>query len=60
MKICEKCGKGSQKGASRSHSNVKTIRHNMPNLQSKWVDGKKMTLCTGCLSKAKQLATLLR
>ncbi|RMD59130.1 50S ribosomal protein L28 [Candidatus Parcubacteria bacterium] len=55
---CEKCGRGSTKDASRSHSNIKTIKRQYINLQHKRVDGRKMYICTKCLKTlAKQAAS---
>ncbi|MEA3398188.1 MAG: 50S ribosomal protein L28 [Patescibacteria group bacterium] len=48
-KKCDLCGRSSTKGAARSHSNIKTIRRQNINLQSKKIDGKKMKVCTKCL-----------
>ncbi|MEA3449857.1 MAG: 50S ribosomal protein L28 [Patescibacteria group bacterium] len=53
-KQCNLCGRSSTKGASRSHSNIKTIKRQNINLQSKKIDGKKLSICTKCLkTKAK-------
>ncbi|MFA5359120.1 MAG: 50S ribosomal protein L28 [Patescibacteria group bacterium] len=46
---CEICGKGPKKAASRSHSKIKTLRKQYPNLQIKTVDGKRKKICTTCL-----------
>ncbi len=46
---CEMCGRGSTKDAQRSHSNIKTIKRQYINLQTKTIDGKKMTICTKCI-----------
>jgi len=48
-KKCDICGRGSTKGASRSHSNIKTIKRQHINLQSKRVNGKKMKICAACI-----------
>jgi ribosomal protein L28 len=48
-KQCDMCGRSSTKGMSRSHSNIKTIKRQNINLQSKTIDGKKMKVCTKCL-----------
>ncbi|MBU1870887.1 MAG: 50S ribosomal protein L28 [Patescibacteria group bacterium] len=48
-KKCKLCGRGSTKGASRSHSNIKTIRRLYINLQTKTVNGKKIKACTKCI-----------
>ena len=48
-KKCDLCGRGSTKDASRSHSNIKTIKRQYINLQTKQIDGKKIKVCTKCL-----------
>ena len=48
-KTCDLCGRGSTKDASRSHSNIKTIKRQYLNLQSKKIDGKKVKVCTKCI-----------
>jgi large subunit ribosomal protein L28 len=48
-KICDKCNRGPRTMNSRSHSKIATKRKQSINLQSKKVDGKKMTLCTKCI-----------
>ena len=48
-KKCDVCGRGSTKGASRSHSNIKTIKRQHIKLQSKRVNGKKMKICAACI-----------
>lgn len=45
MKSCSQCGKGSAKGASRSHSKIKTLRRQHANIQK--VGGRY--LCTKCI-----------
>jgi len=58
MRQCEICGKGPSVGHKVSHSNIKTKRRWLPNLQSANVvvagTSKKIKACTGCLSKMKQ------
>ncbi|MEA3272103.1 MAG: 50S ribosomal protein L28 [Patescibacteria group bacterium] len=49
MARCEKCGRGSLKAVSRSHSNVATKRRQKVNLQKKTIDGKRMKICTKCI-----------
>ena len=44
-RICDLCGKIAIRAANRSHSKVKTLRRQRPNLQK--VDGQ--TICTRCL-----------
>jgi ribosomal protein L28 len=48
-KKCDLCGRSATKGASRSHSNIKTIKRQNINLQPKKIDGKKLFVCTKCL-----------
>jgi len=49
MANCDICGRQPLKGNLRSHSNVKTIRRQKINLQSKKIDGQKKSACTSCL-----------
>ncbi len=46
---CDLCGRGSTKDASRSHSNIKTVKRQHINLQMKRVDGKRLKVCTSCI-----------
>ena len=48
-KKCKVCGRGSTKGASRSHSNIKTIKRQYLNLQVKTIGGKRRAVCVKCL-----------
>jgi len=48
-KKCDLCGRGSTKGASRSHSKIKTLKRQNINLQSKMIDGLKMKVCASCI-----------
>jgi ribosomal protein L28 len=48
-KRCDICGRGSQKDAARSHSNIKTIQRQYINLQTKKINGKKLKVCTKCI-----------
>ena len=48
-RICDRCGRGSNRGMSRSHSNIATKRQQFANLQTKRIGGQKMSLCTKCL-----------
>ncbi len=48
-KKCDLCGRSATKGASRSHSKIKTLRRQGINLQSKTIGGDKFKLCTSCL-----------
>jgi ribosomal protein L28 len=49
---CDICGRGSSKDASRSHSNIKTIKRQYVNLQVKKVEGGSVKVCTKCLKTA--------
>jgi large subunit ribosomal protein L28 len=53
---CELCGRGPKKDASRSHSNIKTIKRQYINLQTKRIDGRKMLVCTKCLKTMAKLS----
>ncbi|MGE5426157.1 MAG: large ribosomal subunit protein bL28 [Bacillota bacterium] len=48
-KQCDLCKRGATKGASRSHSKIKTLKRQGINLQSRNVGGIKLSLCTSCL-----------
>jgi ribosomal protein L28 len=48
-KKCDLCGRVATKGASRSHSKIKTLRRQGINLQSKIIDGVKVKICTSCI-----------
>jgi len=48
-KKCDLCRRSATKGASRSHSNIKTLKRQHINLQSKTIDGLKLKVCTSCL-----------
>lgn len=59
-KKCDLCGRSATKGASRSHSKIKTLKRQNINLQSRTVDGQKVKLCTSCLrtiDKPKRIKT---
>lgn len=47
------CGRTSLNAASRSHSNIKTLRKQHLNMQSKWIAGMRVALCTKCIKTAK-------
>ena len=51
-KTCDLCGRGSMKGASRSHSKIKKKKRQDINLQTKNIDGMKLKVCTSCLRTA--------
>ena len=48
-KKCDVCGRGSTKDASRSHSNIKTIKRQYLNLQIKTIGGKRKNICAKCI-----------
>ena len=48
-KICQICSKKAMSGNSRSHSNISSKRKMSVNLQTKKIDGQKMTVCTSCI-----------
>jgi ribosomal protein L28 len=48
-KKCDLCKRVATKGASRSHSKIKTLKRQGINLQTKMIDGMKLKLCTSCL-----------
>lgn len=48
-RVCDICGRGSQVGNARSHSNIATLRKFQINLQAKTIDGKKKKVCTRCI-----------
>jgi ribosomal protein L28 len=51
---CDNCERSSNRGNSRSHSNIATKRQQFVNLQARRVDGVSMRLCTRCLKTAKK------
>ena len=51
-KTCDLCKRSSTKGASRSHSKIKTLKRQNINLQTKNIDGMKIKVCTSCLRTA--------
>jgi len=51
---CDVCGRGSTKDASRSHSNIKTLKRQHINLQAKTVNGAKLKICTKCIKTSKK------
>ncbi|MBI4127999.1 MAG: 50S ribosomal protein L28 [Parcubacteria group bacterium] len=57
-RICEHCGKGALKGHSRSHSNIATIVHRMPNLQRITIAGNRLRLCASCIKTIRRNTTV--
>jgi len=54
-RICDRCGRGSNRGNNRSHSNVATKRQQFANLQNRRIGGIKMSVCTNCLKTMKKV-----
>jgi ribosomal protein L28 len=48
-RLCDTCGRGSNRAQNRSHSNVATKREQHANLQVKRFGGMKLKVCTRCL-----------
>ncbi|MCD6149835.1 50S ribosomal protein L28 [bacterium] len=48
-RVCQICGRGTQSGNTRSHSNIATRRKFKINLQTKKVDGRKIKACAKCI-----------
>lgn len=54
-KRCDLCGRGSTKGANRSHSNTKTLKRQNINLQPRKIaGGLRLKICTSCLRTLKK------
>jgi len=53
-KKCDLCGRGSTKGATRSHSKVQTLKRQNINLQTKNIGDMKLKVCTSCLRTSKK------
>lgn len=56
-KKCDTCGRSSTKGASRSHSNIKTLKRQHINLQSKKIEGQKLKVCTSCIKTISKITS---
>jgi len=48
-RICQTCGRSSNRANNRSHSNVATKRQQYANLQVKKIGGIKVKICTRCI-----------
>ena len=46
---CDACGRGSNRGNNRSHSNVATKKEQHVNLQTKTMGGVRSKVCTRCI-----------
>lgn len=54
---CTLCTKKAQRANYVSHSNIKAVRRQKPNLQRMSIDGKSVRICSSCRrSLVKQLA----
>lgn len=51
-KVCDVCGRGTQTGNKRSHSNIATLRKFAVNLQTKKIGGQKKKVCVKCIKKS--------
>ncbi|MBI2007246.1 MAG: 50S ribosomal protein L28 [Candidatus Blackburnbacteria bacterium] len=62
--ICDKCGKGKQRGHRVSHSGIRTKRVFLPNLHTHWVleDKRyiKRKFCTKCLRQVKNVTRAVK
>jgi len=56
-RLCDRCGRGSNRANSRSHSNIATKREQFANLQARKIGGLRMTLCTRCLKTMRKTLT---
>lgn len=54
-RLCDRCGRGSNRANSRSHSNIATKREQFANLQTRKLGGVRQTLCTRCLKTMKKV-----
>lgn len=55
-KRCDACGRGATKGATRSHSNIKSLKRQHINLQTKKVEGESLKICTSCIRTLAKLS----
>jgi ribosomal protein L28 len=46
---CALCGRGPTRDASRSHSNIQTIKRQRLNLQTRKINGRRQAVCARCL-----------
>ncbi|MDD4900514.1 MAG: L28 family ribosomal protein [Patescibacteria group bacterium] len=46
---CSLCGRGSTRDASRSHSNIQTLKRQHINLQVKKINGRRLAVCAKCI-----------
>lgn len=50
-RICKICGKGALNANTRSHSNIATAVRKHVNLQTLFLNGKRVDACTSCIRK---------
>ncbi|MDD5567377.1 MAG: L28 family ribosomal protein [Patescibacteria group bacterium] len=48
-RTCDICHRGSTVSISRSHSNIATRRKKFINLQTRSINGQRLTICSNCL-----------
>jgi len=53
---CPTCNRKSIGSATRSHSNIKSKRRVLVNLQTKTIEGKRVKICTSCIRTLKKPA----
>jgi ribosomal protein L28 len=53
-RTCDICGRGTTRDASRSHSNIRTLKKQFVNLQSRKVGGKTQKVCANCIKTLKR------
>jgi ribosomal protein L28 len=59
-KKCDLCGRSATKGASRSHSKIKTLKRQNINLQTRTIGSLKAKVCSSCIrtmAKPKRVKT---
>lgn len=49
--VCTICGRGSRNVNSRSHSNIATARRVRLNLQTLFINGRRVVACTSCIRR---------
>lgn len=50
-RTCKLCGRGALNSNTRSHSNIATQKKQHLNLQTLFVNGKRMDACTSCIRR---------
>jgi len=54
-RTCDICGRGTTRDASRSHSNIRTLKRQYINLQVRKIDGEKLKICASCIKTRKKV-----